>query len=67
MNKINLDVGVVRRMMREHGLGFDDLGRKLGTSGLLVVAVLNKGEASPELAVRMAQALGTTITEISTA
>lgn len=63
----NLNIGVIRRMMREKAIGVFDLGYRMGIAPATVGQILSQGEAPPELAARMAMALSTTITEISTA
>ncbi len=66
-HKTSLDVGLIRGLMREKGMDQDAVGLRMGVHGGMVRRFLNTGEAPPDLAARMAEALGKTITEISVA
>lgn len=67
MGKANLDVGLIKRLMKDKGLGPADVGYRMGVSSDMVRGWLNTGEASMERAVQLAGVLGVTIVHITVA
>ncbi len=65
--KTNLDVGLIKRRMQFIGADAKSVGYRMGVSPDMVRGWINTGEASPENARRLAEALGLTITEITCA